>query len=68
MLVRFLRDVIIMVAALAALIAIAIRPAQDGEPRAASPSLDNRIVIPPAVAGADGLAMQSGVSTAAPAK
>ena len=66
MLVRFLRDVIIMVAVLTALIAIAMRLAHDTEPRFGNPSLENRAAMPPAAEGTEGLAMQPSVSTAAP--
>jgi len=67
MLVQFLRDVLIAVALLAALIAIAFRPAQDGEPGLrGAPPIDKRIGPPPAVAGAEGVTLQPGTTSPTP--
>ena len=68
MLVRFLRDVIIMVAALTAIIALVIRPAKDADPGLAKPSLDTGVRIPPAVVGTDQLAGEPARASAGPVK
>jgi hypothetical protein len=66
MLVQFLRDVVIVVALLAGVIAFALRPAQDNDSSLrAAPSID--IGSAPAVAGsAEGVAMQPSVASPAP--
>ena len=67
MLVEFVRDVFIVVAALMGLIAFAIGPAQDPEPARVKPSLDTRVGIAPAVVATDGLAVPTSVSGVVPA-
>ncbi len=64
MLVQFLRDVIIAVALLAALIAIAFRPAHDGD--TGPPPIDKRVGPTPAVAGATGVTLQPVLTSPAP--
>ena len=67
MLVQFLRDVLIAVALLAALIAFAFRPAQDGEHALrGAPPIDKRIGAPPTVAGAEGVTLQPSTTSPPP--